>query len=154
MTEVQDTMAFNTPVTLTIVSQGPNQNLNLRCPGHQLATIYNHIMQMLSVHFPEDEEWNQRGTERIQMQYMGLTHLRNSLIAPNRPSLNFLTTHSVDRNIETQYFLQVDLQEEEAEEEHDESDNEDVISIASSVSVRQEEEEEEEDIHTPSPIHR
>lgn len=153
MTEVQDTMALNTPVTLTVVTITPQREYSMQFPGHQLSVLYNQIMQLMQIHFPEDDEYNQHGTERCQMEYIGLTHLRNNLLAPNRPLLRFLTTHGVDRDVETRYYIQVDLQEEEDDDEDD--DTSEIISIASSVSLHGHlREEEEEDIHTPSPIHR
>lgn len=134
-------MALNTCVTLYIRTITSNSDHTMTFPGLQLGTIYNQIMQYCYVHFPEDEVRNEHMSDLRQTSYMGITYVRNNIVAPHRPVLLLCKTYSMEHNSNTIYYLRADEQESnlylEQEEEYD--DESVVISIASSQTIDEQE---------------
>lgn len=144
-------MALNTRVTLYIRTVTPHSDTTMTFPGLQLGTVYNQIMQYSYVHFPEDEARNEDMSDMRETTYMGLTHVRNSILDAHRPVLTVSQTWSRERDTDTIYYLRAEINEINNSFHHlpeqvithpdeEDDDNSVVVSVASSQSIEDEEE--------------
>lgn len=138
-------MSLNSDITLTITTIDQNGERTMSFPNLQLGTAYNQVMQYAYVHFPEDEPLNENMSDMRETHYMGLTHLRNNLVAPESSQIQFLTTYSLERDTETIYSMRLtdhapapaehQQEQQEQQQQQEEEDNLTVISNVSSQSI-------------------
>jgi hypothetical protein len=126
-------MALNTPVTLFITTTlTSGQSHTMRFPGHQLGTAFFLAMQAAQIPFPEDESVCEFQTDTRDIDYMGLTHVRNQVVSTDQLCVEFLVIRNHERGTQTSFQMQLEFVEEE-----DDDDSVSVISVASSVSVNE-----------------